>query len=412
MEEDKTKELGSQVNTIERALGECMIETASAVVRVWLNELGEGNRYEQALLSIRKRYQDLFTRWLNIDDPEAEKELDKLTGEMYQLADAVYADIRLKRGLSPQMHGFNPQAVSSVMNYFQNCIQLQPEDLQWLEEAMRDPKQTSAALIAITSLTRNLRECFSEDAILSLMEGVDSEVEVVANHCMANILSLLIHYDVRIDFFPNIQDAFESKMAMMDDDGNKAFEVLCTLVEYSKKSLLEDYATGMLPLNWLPESMQKLVQASGIMNDIGTLYSWVPKAEVEYMTELVNNLPGTWIYQIVVGSNTEKENYLVQLATRCGYRDYMWMQPHMAGIVYRDKLREGAEQAIDYLNYAHCLLMQGDRMMAFENYRLARQASGSLKDFYALFRPDRRALVDHGVPIDFVYFIEDNLVKG
>ena len=184
MEEDKTKELGSQVNTIERALGECMIETASAVVRVWLNELCEGNRYEQALLSIRKRYQDLFTRWLNIDDPEAEKELDKLTGEMYQLADAVYADIRLKRGLSPQMHGFNPQAVSSVMNYFQNCIQLQPEDLQWLEEAMRDPKQTSAALIAITSLTRNLRECFSEDAILSLMEGVDSEVEVVANHCI------------------------------------------------------------------------------------------------------------------------------------------------------------------------------------------------------------------------------------
>ena len=91
------KELSDQVNTVERALGECMIETATTVIRVWLNELGENNPYEEALLSIHKRYQDLFTRWLNVDDPEAEQELDKLTGDMYQLADAVYVDIRLKR---------------------------------------------------------------------------------------------------------------------------------------------------------------------------------------------------------------------------------------------------------------------------------------------------------------------------
>ena len=64
------------------------------------------------------------------------------------------------------------------------------------------------------------------------------------------------------------------------------------------------------------------------------------------------------------------------------------------------------------MNYAHCLLLKGDRMMAFENYKQARQECGSLRAFYDLFRPDRRALVDHGVPIDFVSFIEDNLVKG
>lgn len=406
------KELSDQVNTVERALGECMIETATTVIRVWLNELGENNPYEEALLSIHKRYQDLFTRWLNVDDPEAEQELDKLTGDMYQLADAVYVDIRLKRGLSPQMHGFNPKAVSSVLNYFQNCIQLKQEDLQWLEEAMRDPQQTSAALIAITALTRNLRECFSEEAILTLIEGLDTEVEVVANHCMLNLLSLLIHYDVRIDFFPNIQEAFESKIALMEEDGNRAFEMLCTLVEFSKKTLLEDFATGLMPLSWLPESLQKLVQASGIQNDVNTFYSWVPKAEVDYMTELVNNLPGTWLYQVVVGNNSEKEKVLVHVAVQCGYRDYMWAQPAVAGMVYRNKLREGAEQPIDFINYAHCLLLKGDRMMAFENYKLARQACGSIKDFYALFRPDRRALVDHGVPMDFVYFIEDNLVKG
>ncbi len=411
MEDDKTKELGSQVNTIERALGECMVETAATVVRVWLNELGEINPYEQALHSIRTRYHEVFVKWLNIDDPEAESELDKITGEMYQLCDAVYADIRLKRGLSPEMHGFNPKTVSSVLNYFQNCIQLTEKDFKWLDDAMHDPKQTGAALIAITALTRNLRECFSIDGMYALIGGIDSEVEVVANHCLVNVISLLIHYDVRIDFFPSIQEEFALQISEPEKE-DKAFEMLCTLVEYSKKSLLEEFATGMMPLNWLPESMQKLVQASGIQNDHKTFYSWVPKAEVEYMTELVNNLPGTWVYQELVGNDIEKEKVLVKIAVECGYRDYLWLKPRAAGQVYRDKLREGANEPIDYINYAHCLMVLGDRMMAFENYKLARQACGSLKDFYALFRPDRRALVDHGVPMDFVYFIEDNLVKG
>ena len=47
------KELSDQVNTVERALGECMIETATTVIRVWLNELGENNPYEEALLFTR-----------------------------------------------------------------------------------------------------------------------------------------------------------------------------------------------------------------------------------------------------------------------------------------------------------------------------------------------------------------------
>ena len=175
---------------------------------MWLNELGEINPYEQALHSIRTRYHEVFVKWLNIDDPEAESELDKITGEMYQLCDAVYADIRLKRGLSPEMHGFNPKTVSSVLNYFQNCIQLTEKDFKWVDDAMHDPKQTGAALIAITALTRNLRECFSIDGMYALIGGIDSEVEVVANHCLVNVISLLIHYDVRIDFFPSIQEEF------------------------------------------------------------------------------------------------------------------------------------------------------------------------------------------------------------
>jgi hypothetical protein len=32
-----------------------------------------------------------------------------------------------------------------------------------------------------------------------------------------------------------------------------------------------------------------------------------------------------------------------------------------------------------------------------------------VKDFYALFRPDRGELVDRGVPLEQVYLIEDKL---
>ena len=37
--------LDEQINTIERALGECMIEHALVIVRPWLNDLGLDNPY-------------------------------------------------------------------------------------------------------------------------------------------------------------------------------------------------------------------------------------------------------------------------------------------------------------------------------------------------------------------------------
>ena len=45
--------LDEQVTVVERALGECMIDTALVVVRSWLNEIGENNPYEEAFTSIQ-----------------------------------------------------------------------------------------------------------------------------------------------------------------------------------------------------------------------------------------------------------------------------------------------------------------------------------------------------------------------
>ena len=53
--------LEEQVGVVERALGECMIDTALVIVRSWLIEIGENNPYEEAFASIQKRYGELFT---------------------------------------------------------------------------------------------------------------------------------------------------------------------------------------------------------------------------------------------------------------------------------------------------------------------------------------------------------------
>ena len=167
--------LDEQINTVERALGECMIEHALVVVRTWLIELGENTPYEEAFRTIQEQYQKVFASWLSSDNPENEEALNKLTGDMYQLVDAVYVEIRLKRGLSPRMHGFNPESPQSLIQYFSNCIQLQPKDFEWLRDAMNDERRVGLALIAITALTRNLRECFCAGTTALLLTASDYE---------------------------------------------------------------------------------------------------------------------------------------------------------------------------------------------------------------------------------------------
>ena len=404
--------LDEQINTVERALGECMIEHALVVVRTWLNELGEGNHFEEAFRAIETQYQRIFQLWLTSDEESNDIALNKLTGDTYQLVDAVYVEIRLKRGLSPRMHGFNPESPQSLIQYFSNCVQLQQQDFDWLREAMRDEARVGMALVAITALVRNMRECFSLDGILTLIDGFDAENDIVADQCLANTLTLLIHYDIRMDFFPQLQEAFGNAIADMGDGGNHAFEVLCALIKSSRADWLESYAVGEMALSDLPKELQKLVDATGIKDDYKTFYSWVPKSESEYMAGLVQIFPQTWLYDIMIKGVPEFERNLAYVYLSIGNRELMWDFPDVGEQWYVNVLRKGSNQPADYVNYAHCLMLKGDRMMAFETYRQARQMCESSKDFLALFRPDRRNLVEHGVLLEHVYLIEDQMLAG
>ena len=365
--------LEEQIAVVERALCECMIDTALVVVRAWLNEIGENNPYEEAFVSLQKRYRDLFAAWLNVDDPNAEEELNRLTGDAYQLVDAVYTEIRLKRGLSPEMHGFNGDSPQSVMHYFENCVRLRPEDLEWFHELLNDDKRADMAIIAITGLAYNLRSTFSIDAFMALINGANAENEMAAGMCMAQAMMLLVQYDMRIDFFPQIQDAFANVIAE-NDLSEHVFDLLCALVRN--------------------EMVMKVL----------------PGMQDQYMAQLIPAIPNTWLYALLIEGSTERERKFAFHCLKAGYRDQLWDFPDIAQKVYLDVLREGSSKPMDYINYAHSLLLQGDRMMAFENYKQARQLCGSSKEFFSLFRPDRKQLVDRGIPMEHVYMLEDQLV--
>ncbi len=367
--------LEEQISVAERALAECMIDTALVVVRSWLNELGENNPYEEAYNNLSEGQTKLFTKWLNVDDPAAEGELERLTGEAYQLVDAVYADLRIQRGLSPDMHGFNRDSVHSVMNYFTHCVRFRPEDLEWYHELLNREGSTEIAAVAVTALSQNLRRCFSLDAMLAMIDGMTAGNDMAAGLSAAYSMLLIVQYDDRIDFFPQLQDAFVNAVTE-EDNGDRLFELLCTLIQN--------------------EQVMKIIPGH---------------TDENYLPMIIPMIPHSWLYSLLIEGSTERERRLAYHMIQAGYRDQMWEYPDIAEKIYVEKLRGESRNPMDYINYAHCLLLRGDRMMAYEHYRQARQLCGTSKEFFSLFRPDRKQLVDHGIPIEHVYLIEDRLIR-
>lgn len=404
------QDLGEQINTIERSLGERMIDHALVIVRAWLNELGESNPYEEAFRSVQTRYKNLFEIWLSVEDDPVNEELNNLTGETYQLVDAVYADIRLQRGLSPQMHGFNRSNPQSVINYFANCVKLTQEDYDWLRAAIHDPDKPALALLATGALAKNLRECFSIEAMMLLIEGMDAANELVADQCIAYVCMLLIHYDIRMDYFPQLQAAFTEAYGAMADEGEQVFDIICALVRSSHDKWVERFARGEYGKMDLPDELVQLLEMTGKEGE-NSIETWLPQSESEYMESLMEIFPDTWLCKILLENDEERERQLALTYLSTGCMDLIWNQPEAAEKYLLCLLRKGGGEAYDYINYGHLQMLKGDKMLAYEYYRQGRSMCRSSKEFLTLFRPGRRGLADYGVPLEQIYLIEDKLLQ-
>ena len=131
-----------------------MLRHAFTIMRSWVHELGL-SFYMDRIQTIEDNYDQVFDYFLSADDPERDTLLNKLTGEAYRLSDEIYADLRLRRGLSPQMVGFNPENPQSVMQYFNACVHLQEEDFRWFRALINDPERRPRAVVSSQSLSSN-----------------------------------------------------------------------------------------------------------------------------------------------------------------------------------------------------------------------------------------------------------------
>ena len=411
-----SQRLDEQIMTIERALGERMIEHAVVVVRSWLNELGENNPYEEALRRIQASYNELFDEWLSIGNEDTDIRLNRLTGEMYQLVDAAYASIRIKRGMSPEMHGFDRTSIPSIINYFTACVHIQEEDFDWLYEAANDRNQATEAFVAVAALSANLRETFNEQAMLTMIDIVDAENNIVADQALASLILLFAQWDVRVDFFPQMQEAFAEKIG--NGEGERAFLTMEALIRTANRSIKDIVNSEHITKDDLPEELINLVSKDNNDEDepveqmLSRLVKLMPKNEEDYITAIIDMMPETWIFDLLVGEDERRNETVEKIYLSIGYMDFMWDRLEEAENWLIDRLRSGKATAKDYINYAHCCFLKGDRMMAYENYLEAKRMCKGAREFFDLFRPDRKTLVEKGIPLEQVYLMEDQLLRA
>ena len=282
--------------------------------------------------------------------------------------------------------------------------------MDWVVEAANDPEQASMGFVAVAALSANLRETFKEDSLLTLIDVIDAENQMVADQALASLILLLAQWDVRVDFFPD--KAFEEKIG----DGERAFLLMRSLIRSSNKSISQMVADEHITKDDIPEELTEVLGEDASEQSVEDLLSrlskLIPKTENAYIQTIVELLPETWVFDLIIGEDEQREVVIDQLYLELGYMGFMWDNIDEAEEWLVNRLRSGLAKPKDYLNYGHCCFLKGDRMMAFENYLEAKRLCKGTRAFFDLFRPDRKILVDKGVPLEQVYLMEDHLLKA
>lgn len=405
--------LDEQRDTIERALGERMLNHVYFFLRQWAKELGFGP-YSDRIYSLSESYNRLFDYYLATDDPDRENIHNQLTTDTYRLVDEMYAAIRIKRGIVPEMHGYNVDNPDSVMRYFSTCVNLQDEDLDWLREAADDSERAATSLIAFAALCQNLREGFQENAVATLIDLMNAESEMIAEQATVHSILILAQYDIRIDFFPELQEMF---LAQLEQKGDMVYMALRATIKSVTTNLSQMIENHELEEEDLPPEMRELINESSqnedesFMDKLSRMAKYLPRTEADYMEVIVGILPDTWVFDEIIGDNEEWMMQIEELYLHIGYMDLMWDRWEDAEDWLLLRLRENKATPKDYLNYGHCCFLRGDRMMAYENYLESKRRCKSTKAFFEMFRPDRKVLVDKGIPLEQVYLMEDQLLR-
>lgn len=400
--------LDEQRDMIERALGERMLNHCYAILHSWAQELGD-TRYADRIQSLEQNYDSLFRYYLNADDLQREEIQNEMTLATYRLVDDMFADVRIKRGIAPDMHGFNPENIESVIRYFSSCVHIQDEDYEWLMNTANTDGARSVALVALSALAQNVRLAFSEMAVSALIDLMDNDHLIIRDQALAQLLMILTQYDIRIDYYPHLQDRFVEAIG----DGEGAMQTVCNLIRSSSTPLSEAVEKEAFKKENLPEELRELLGEGQLDdNQINEIVSSAPASENQYFDELITLFPNTWLCGVLVGEDEYRQQMLRASYIAAGRMDLSWDDIDEAEQWIITRLRDGHPTYRDYINYAHICFLRGDRLMAYENYMEARRMVGSAKKFFKVFRPDRNYLSERGIPLEQIYLMEDNLIRS
>lgn len=427
-----------QYLSVQHMLSQRMLSHAESIIRQWAIQLNRQEYYDR-IASLSSRYDATFQYYLSTPvhydgdpdcavDDERDHILDELTQAYYDLTDTIYADLARKEGIFPTIAGFDTSSEDSMMRYFSFASPLRDEDLAWLEQTCIEAENEDLCTHLVSALAANVRQhVFSAPAVLSLIRIALGPVEPVAYQATAQLIMLLAHYDTRIDFYPDIQQAFQDLVA----DSDRAFALLGAVISD------DQHRTAAPEIRELFHSTLEILPSTGVFSAICTtdaqrqqvaeLYVDLGmneqafdqvlmgrsdiitdrelRADYYLYNELYDEAFADYQHLIDVGVATDR-TYFRAAWSALMIGDYAHAEQYM---IYR--LRLPAPVTEDYLNYGHLCFVRGDKATAYEYYLLARQNAGSLRHFKDTFCPDRKVLADMGIPLQEIYLMEDRLLQ-
>lgn len=409
---------------IERPLVNGLIYEALPNLRRWAME-SDYERYDDRLRSIEDNYNYIFQHYLAGDDPEHDALIDNLIRQALIILDELYVDLLYKYDLLPATEHYDPQTPLTYAHYFNYCLRPTDEDKQVIRDILSDPQPSMLAMCVSSGVAECLDIVWNEELMLMLIEAIENPNDQISFQCMSLVLGLLIDYDDRIDFFHNVQQTFWDKV---QDDLSRPMIFLRMMVEsveeFEHKTLSQDMQAKIY--EELPDEVRQMLREKNADNPRQALSDMLNeqsayKASEEHMRR-VQNLPGTWLYEAVVGSDEEQLRDMEMRYLKSGSMELMWHRLDEAEQMLKQRLRKrmatqhptDAQKrliAIDLMNYGHCCYVNGDRAMAYENYRQAIAWIGEVREFFERFHEDRPHLIEAGLTENQLFLMEDHLIR-
>ena len=228
-------------STISRLLAGHMLGHAFTLLKSWVADLSgrPGFRtFSDRLQSLEKNYQYVIEYFMSAeDDPHREEVTESLIREAFLLLDEVYLEKRLKDSTSyefRQMLKFQAEPIGprveseddvdgppQVFKFFWLTKKLEDFDLDMLDEYIHNPQMEEEAQLGLSGLTLNLLRNFSQEGLQFLLTICAGKHEMtIMERAWTGLLLVLMHYDMRLRYFPDITDAFQDIVAT---DAGSAF---------------------------------------------------------------------------------------------------------------------------------------------------------------------------------------------